>query len=326
MNSETLGPRGADPELEAVVAELLQTDPTGERFAEVFRQTFDQLYDGQRTGRYKWDQLFKTEKTHYGTLIEINLQREFEFQDGQVLDYKIAGVEVDCKYSFRDGGWMLPPECWGQLVMVSSASDELSSWSLGVVRVSESHRRTSVNRDGKTGLSPVGRQAIRWIFRDVGLPPNVLLMMPSDDVAKVFNAKRGQARLDELFRTAQEMRIHRNTVATVAQQQDYMKRVRSNGGSRTNLQGEGFLIVGGDYQIHRDIAQSFGVIVPSPGELVSFRVAPADPADLRAVRLDGGYWRKAGRDELLTIPAPTLPMPASTRGGQRLDPFGEGLD
>lgn len=307
MNSESLGPRAADPELEAVVAELLQRDPTGERFAKVYRQTFDQLYDGQRTGRYKWDQLFKTEKTHYGTLIEINLQREFEFTDGRLLDYKIAGVEVDCKYSFRDGGWMLPPECWGQLIMVSSASDELSSWSLGVVRVSESHRRTSVNRDGKTGLSPIGRQAIRWIFRDVDLPPNVLLTMPSDDVAQVFNAKRGQARLDELFRRAQEMRIHRNTVATVAQQHDYMKRVRSNGGSRSNLRGEGFLIVSGDYQIHREIALSFGAIAPSPGEFVSFRVVPAEPEDPLAVSLDGGRWRKAAPNEIVSVRAPLLP-------------------
>ncbi len=27
------------------------------------RQTLDQLYDGVRTGRYRWDQLYKTEKT-----------------------------------------------------------------------------------------------------------------------------------------------------------------------------------------------------------------------------------------------------------------------
>ncbi len=38
-----------------------------------------------------WDQLFKTEKTHCGTLVEINLHREFKFQDGTKLDYQIAG-------------------------------------------------------------------------------------------------------------------------------------------------------------------------------------------------------------------------------------------
>ncbi|WP_418396390.1 NaeI family type II restriction endonuclease, partial [Yersinia enterocolitica] len=52
--------------------------------AKVFRATFDQLYDGQHTGRYSVEQLFKTEKTHFGTLIEINLQREFGLADGDV--------------------------------------------------------------------------------------------------------------------------------------------------------------------------------------------------------------------------------------------------
>ena len=47
----------------------------------------DQLYDGQRTGRYRWDQLRKTEKTHCGTLVEINMQREFLFEDGSKLDF-----------------------------------------------------------------------------------------------------------------------------------------------------------------------------------------------------------------------------------------------
>src|SRR4051812_28821571 len=105
-----------DAELERVSARLLALDPTGERMARVFRDTFDQLYDGQRTGRYHWDQLYKTEKTHYGTLIEINLQREFDFNDGDLLDYKIDGIEIDCKYSFKEGGWMLPPESFEQLV------------------------------------------------------------------------------------------------------------------------------------------------------------------------------------------------------------------
>src|ERR1022692_627795 len=33
-----------------------------------------------------------------GTLVEINLHRQFGFEDGDVTDYRIAGIEVDCKY------------------------------------------------------------------------------------------------------------------------------------------------------------------------------------------------------------------------------------
>ena len=97
-------PDANDHEVNAVGAGIRALDPDGKRTAQVLRDTFDQLYDGQRTGRYRWDRLYKTEKTHCGTLVEINLQREFDFKDGPKLDYEIAGVDVDCKYSQNLGG------------------------------------------------------------------------------------------------------------------------------------------------------------------------------------------------------------------------------
>src|SRR5208337_3654034 len=88
-----------DPELDAVEAELYRLDPTGAQVAKVLRDTLDQIYDGQHTGRWNYSQLRKTEKTHVGTLVEINLHRHFGFGDGSATDYRIADVEVDCKYS-----------------------------------------------------------------------------------------------------------------------------------------------------------------------------------------------------------------------------------
>ena len=296
-----------DSELERVVATLTRIDPSGERFARVFRSTFDQLYDGQRTGRYKWEQLFKTEKTHFGTLIEINLQREFEFDDGEILDFRIAGVEVDCKYSFREGGWMLPPESWGHLIMVAIADDRASEWSVGVVRVRPIYLRDGRNRDGKSGLNPEGREAIRWIFRKAGFSPNVLLQLPRVQVDDLMAMSSGQQRVDELFRIAEGRKVHRNAIATVAQQSDYMKRVRYNGGSRSNLRPEGYLIIGGDYSSHRKIADEFGGPVPGPGEVVSFRVVAASSDDPIAVELDGGKWRRVEAGDASIGPAPLLP-------------------
>ena len=43
--------------------------------AAAIRGALDMLLDGQHTGRYGWDQLHKTEKTHAGTLGEIALAR-----------------------------------------------------------------------------------------------------------------------------------------------------------------------------------------------------------------------------------------------------------
>ena len=76
--------------------------------------------------------LHKTEKTHMGTLVEINLHREFGFEDGAETDYRIAGVQVDCKYSMKPFGWMLPPEVIDELALLVTANDEASTWQAGI--------------------------------------------------------------------------------------------------------------------------------------------------------------------------------------------------
>src|ERR1700677_430595 len=117
-----------DPELRAVADELVSLDRDGKRIAKVLRRTYDMLLDGQHTGRYRWDQLYKTEKTHFGTLVEINLQREFGFADGAAMDFAIQGVDVDCKYAQNIAEWMIPPEAMGHVILGLWASDDLGKW------------------------------------------------------------------------------------------------------------------------------------------------------------------------------------------------------
>ena len=158
--------RGADPELDEVEAELGRLDPAGARVAAVLRDTLDQLYDGQHTGRWNYDQLHKTEKTHMGTLVEINLHRQFGFDDGKVTDYRIAGIEVDCKYSMSCGGWELPPEAVDQLCLLLTASDLARSWSAGLIRIRQDDLRGKPNRDAKRQLTAASRGRIRRLWRE----------------------------------------------------------------------------------------------------------------------------------------------------------------
>lgn len=293
-----------DDAVAEVAATLRELDPGGHRTAKVFRATFDQLYDGRHTGRYRLDQLFKTEKTHFGTLIEINLQRELQLHDGDVLDFSIAGHEVDCKYS-HTGAWMLPIESFDQIVLVTQANDETSLWSAGLVRVSEANRRTSENRDRKTGLNAYGRSQILWLHKDAPMRPNALLELPPDVADEIMSERSGQARLNKLFRSATNLRLSRNIIATVAQQDDYMKRVRDNGGSRSALRPDGYIILSGDYHVQRNLATKLGAVIPEPGELVSVQVVPASPAD--GVEIADGWWRLATDSESVRTPAPVVP-------------------
>ncbi|PPH31423.1 NaeI family type II restriction endonuclease [Rathayibacter sp. AY1F9] len=298
-----------DEALVEVFRAFQRADPDGSRTGKMMRRTLDQLYDGQRTGRYSWAQLHKTERTHFGTLFEINLRREFDdvIDEGITLDYRVAGHDVDCKFSQTMFQWMIPPEAIGHLLFVGHVNDVTSEFAVGIVRASAEHLRPGANRDAKVGLNREGRLAVRWLHRPGDLPPNVLLHADPADIAAIFaNQKSGQARVNELFRRVVRQRIGRNAVATVAQQDDFMKRVRENGGARSSLRPEGFIILGGDSAHHRFVASSLGVVAPEPGELVSVRVTPATDDDPDTVRLDGGTWRAAASGEEPDTAAPLI--------------------
>lgn len=266
------------------------------------------LLDGQHTGRYRWDQLHKTEKTHFGTLLEINLQREFDFADGKSMDFAIGGIDVDCKYSQTLANWMIPPEAAGHLVLGLWASDADGLWSAGLIRATDNVlAKSRGNRDGKKQLSALGRQRVHWMFHRKPLPENVLLRLPASSVEQIFAQRSGAKRTDALLRLAQGKIISRAAIATVAQQEDYMKRVRENGGSRSHLQQEGIVILG-QYKNHAILAEKLGLPVQGRGELVSVRLAQRRPhhGDAPHMTLEGKSWVIALPDDP-PEPAPKLP-------------------
>jgi Restriction endonuclease NaeI len=285
-------PRTDDHDLELVAAHLLAEDPGGSRLAAALRRTIDMLLDGQRTGRYRWEELHKTEKTHAGTLVEINLQREFGFGDGDRLDYRIRGSDVDCKFSQTLGGWMIPPEAEGGLCLLLWASDDQGEWSAGLIRASPACLRDAANRDRKRTLSPAGHAAVRWLFRSAALPENVLLRLRPWDVAAIMAGTSGQQRVNELFRRAQRRPVSRTAVLTVVTSPgDPMKRVRYNGGARDQLRPEGIVIFGG-YASHGAAAHALGLPAPGDGEFVSARLARRRDhhGDVPWIGLDGDEW------------------------------------
>src|SRR5262249_8804443 len=163
---------GDDSELAGVATELRGLDEDGSLMAAAIRGALDMLLDGQHTGRYRWDQLHKTEKTHAGTLVEIALARSLRLADGAALDYTMAGV--DGRSSHRVGGWMIPPEADGELMLLVQASDEDGTWSAGLVRAVPGYLRPAGNRDGKRALNDRGRAAVRWLHARAPLAENVL--------------------------------------------------------------------------------------------------------------------------------------------------------
>ena len=137
------------------------------------------------------------------------------------------------------GGWELPPEAVDHICLVVTAVDATNSWRAGLLRVREEYLRSRMNRDSKRQITAANRIHIRALWPDNGrLPENLFLNIEPSMRDLIFNAHarrgihHGQARTNELFRLVQRRVIRRAELATVARQDDFMKRARGNGGAR----------------------------------------------------------------------------------------------
>ena len=316
-----------------------QTDGC-ERLAWVLRDSLDELLNGQRTGRWCYQQLKKTEKTYLGTAVEVNLTNEFDISDGDDLDWKIDGHEVDCKFSKDFGGWEIPMEMYrcgdhgeqsgtaDHLALLVWMNDDDAQWAAGVVQIRDDllkfksndsgPPRRQYNRDNKRRLNDHGINTVHFLWGGLqDLPPNLLRQTSEDKRRAILLDNSGQQRVNALLREIQGKIVTRPTMLTVAQQKDPLKRVR-DARLAEHLGGEGFLILG-HQQADPHIARGLGLPVPDKGEFVSCRVVPAAHDAECRVWLGDGWWRLAHADEPAGPSPRTRPLhrPGSTVGRVR---------
>jgi hypothetical protein len=318
-----------EPDVLRVAEWFRLQDPTGEVTAEVIRDSMDILLDGQRTGRWCYGHLTKTEKTHLGTVIQIELQKEFEISDEGPLDYAIEGVPVDCKYSADFGNWQIPREMYRRnengedvgedlIALLVWAEEGARVWRAGLLRITEDRLGSGENQDKKRTLRPEALNEIYWIWPTPSpLPENTLLDLPDSERAAIFSfASSGQARVSELFRRVQLKTVRRTVILTVAQQDDALKRPRD---ARKHLRLEGILVFGHEAE-HKRVATELGLELlpsvdhlPEKGEFLAARVVEAAwDAKQPKTFLGGRYWRLATPSDSVER-APLLPRARSGR-------------
>lgn len=246
------------------------------RFSSVFRQSLDEVMDGQRTGRFDVNTLEKTEKTYLGTKVEIVCRAEFGFPRGVNMDYSVDGTDVDAKFSL-DRKWMIPREAMGHICLLMAANDGASTFGIGLVKIRDDILTKGGNQDGKRSISRSGRRAIKWIFEQGNLRKNLLLGLEPRTRDLVMAAPPGQRRVDQLFRHVHGCVVDRNAVVTSAKQLDAPKRVRD---ARQRLAPEGVIILGHQKESPR-IARALCLPIPEKGTWVATRVVPAPPVTNR---------------------------------------------
>lgn len=253
-----------------------------ERFVEklrsFFRSAIDEVIDTARTGRYFLSDLEKTEKTYLGTKFEILLRDWLSVPKGIILDLLIGGREVDVKSTTGGAsGWMIPPEAIDQLCVLLRVNEEDSTCAVGLVRARPAYLRGGLNRDAKTSFSAAGRANIWWLAQDFQYTPNFWSLIDETTRGHIMQPKGGSERLARLFEACTELPVSRVVISSIAAQDDFMKRIRRNGGARDFLAPRGIAILYSETD--RDLIRSLGLSV-GYREFISYKPKSSDEADL----------------------------------------------
>jgi hypothetical protein len=236
-----------DPALDEVRDFLLAKPDLAETIGNGLRQSFDEVIDGPRTGRYRIEQLEKTEKTYIGTKVEIVLRVELELERGAVLDNLIGGHEVDTKFSL-EGGWMIPREAIGHVCILVRGSDRAGQFSVGLLRATPEVLTKGSNQDKKKNVSAAGKKRITWLILNEPMPRNFLLDLDDATRERVMSPKSGMQRVRALFKNVTGQIIPRTAIEQLARQKDPLRRARQ---MKEPLAAEGFQILCATYEADR---------------------------------------------------------------------------
>ena len=257
------------------------------KFPRLLRQAIDEVIDSARSGRFTLDELEKTEKTYLGTKIEILLRNYLGFELGKKMDLLIDGIEVDVKNTIKQS-WTIPREAFGHPCILISEIESTAKCSFGIIVIREELMNKGKNRDGKTTITAASiRDDVHWLLRDHPYPENFWQTLSPETSRKIFAPKGGAERIAALFRLNQERPISRGLVQALAQQKDYMKRVRGNGGARDILAPEGIALLSGAYD--KELIGRLKLSVCGRDELISF--APQSKSDVDLLRNAGKIGR-----------------------------------
>lgn len=217
------------------------------RFSTMLRHCVDDVIMTPKTGRRSYEELEKTEKTYIGTRVEIELRAMLALPKGK-LDTVIRGHDVDIKNTMGSN-WMIPTEAVDHPCILVAADEVSALCYLGLIVARPEYLTFGANKDSKKSISAAGFSNIFWLLREHSYPANFWRTQDSAVIARIFAGTSGNQRMATLFREVQDQPITRDVVQAVAQQHDFMRRIRSDKGRGTRdlLAVEGILLLSGQY-------------------------------------------------------------------------------
>lgn len=231
----------------AILARTEGLDGLRARFPEMIRGALDFVLDPIRTGRTEFKQLDNVERTFIGLKVEHFVRDLLDVPKG-LRDLEIDGMDVDIKNTTRDT-WMIPPETYRDedpLVVIASEASTHRCW-LGLMIARQSYL-SAPNRDQKRGVLAPAFANILWLIEGIPYPESRYSGLDMDRFRELRKIKGGTRRACQFFREFQRVPVHRTVImGLLFDQDDYMKRLRGNGGARDILRREGIAVLSGYY-------------------------------------------------------------------------------
>lgn len=242
----------------------------------LIRQAIDEVIDTPRTGRVHASELEKTEKTYIGTKVEILVRSYFHLPKG-ILDLRIAGYDVDVKNTLGQT-WMIPREAVGKpcILVASDEKKQLCYFGIFVARLD--NLTSGMNQDQKRSVSAAGAATIHWLLVNEPYPPSFWSELGTPKTQAIMRGRTGNERVAALFRQVQRKIVDRDILQAVAQQKDYMKRLRKNGGARDQLADEGIAVLSGKYD--SALIAKLGLPPASGDEFISLQAETDEEWDI----------------------------------------------
>jgi len=252
---------------------------------ELLRACIDGVIKTPKTGRRLYDELEKTEKTHIGTCVEIEIRHRLKLARGKVLDCLIAGFEVDVKFSVGKS-WMIPPEAFGRPCIIISANENNARCRFGLF-VARAEYLNAGNRDKKCSISKLGQQNIRWFLKDEPYPPNFWQSVPREVADRIASGQSGNERLVTLFREVRDRPISRKVIEDVAAQNDPMRRVRADKsrGTRNRLAKDAIVLLCGNWSGVKEFITKTGLPALGSSEFMSHQAVGDELALAKELQL-----------------------------------------
>ena len=241
------------------------------KFPAMLRECIDDVIMTPKTGRRSYDELEKTEKTYIGTRVEIELRAMLNLPKGK-LDTEILGVDVDIKNTMGSN-WMIPTEAIDKPCILVAADEANATCFLGLIVARPEYLTLGQNKDSKKSVSAHGFANILWLLCRWPYPENFWRTVTTDTVQRIFEGKTGNTRMAALFEQVQDRPINRDVVEAVAQQQDFMRRIRSDNGRGTRdlLAKKGIALLSGHYDA--PLISALGLTNCTGSEFISHRLA-----------------------------------------------------